>query len=56
MAASAKETRVVIVGGGFAGAQLAHRLEMSKAPLHITLVDRKEYFEVCRNIAIVFLK
>lgn len=39
--------KVVIVGGGWAGARLAYELERSKVPLDVILVDTKEYFEVC---------
>ncbi|MCJ8311500.1 MAG: FAD-dependent oxidoreductase [Saccharospirillaceae bacterium] len=47
------QTDVLIIGGGFAGVNVAHKL--SKGGLSVTLIDRKNYFEVTfamlRNVA-----
>lgn len=48
-----KQTDVLIIGGGFSGVNAAQKL--SKGGLSVTLVDRKNYFEVTfamlRNVA-----
>ncbi|MEM6647882.1 MAG: FAD-dependent oxidoreductase [Bacteroidota bacterium] len=48
-----KTTDVLVLGGGFAGTTLAQ--ELSQAGFSVTLVDRKDYFEVTfamlRNVA-----
>lgn len=48
-----KQTDVLIIGGGFAGVATAQKL--AKQGMNITLVDRKDYFEVTfavlRNVA-----
>ena len=44
-ASGPQRTRVVILGGGFAGVAVAHNLEKTKT-VDITLVDTKDYFEV----------
>ena len=41
-----RRMHVVVIGGGFAGITVAHGLEKSRA-VDITLVDTKDYFEVC---------
>ena len=38
--------RVVILGGGFAGAHVAHALDKLTSELKVTLVDPKDYYEV----------
>jgi NADH dehydrogenase len=45
---SAKRTRVLIIGGGFAG--LSAALELSPDRFQVTLVDRKRWFEFLPNI------
>eukprot|EP00397_Hematodinium_sp_SG-2012_P010126 GEMP01010232.1.p1 GENE.GEMP01010232.1~~GEMP01010232.1.p1 ORF type:complete len:928 (+),score=194.05 GEMP01010232.1:275-3058(+) len=39
------KTRIVIIGGGFAGAAAAIYCELKVPTCHVTLIDTKEYFE-----------
>ena len=46
LAPKKRQCRVVIIGGGFVGASVAHQLDRVK-DIDVTLIDTKSYFEVC---------
>jgi NADH:ubiquinone reductase (H+-translocating) len=41
--------RIIILGGGFCGSQLAKRLDKKKN-IEVVLIDKKEYFEYSPNL------
>lgn len=43
--------KVVIIGGGFAGALIARKLQsLSQSPFQVTFIDEKEYFEFTPSV------